>query len=73
MSENILTDSFLCVAQQPGQGEVEREYHVDLVKQRYLENVVKGNLQKAEVEEEEEAQGRIKLIVLGDAGLKVIF
>lgn len=31
------------------------------------------HLQKAEVEEEEESEGRVKVIVLGQAGLKMFF
>ena len=40
----------------------------DIMYTRKIEEII-----EEEVEEEEEAQGRIKLIVLGEAGLKVNF
>ena len=70
----MTTHYCLSILKKSRQGEVEREYHVDLiiyVQRAIFKYYVKGNLQKAEVYEEEGSHGRIKVTVLGEAGLKM--
>ena len=70
----MTTNYCLAILQKSRQGEVEREYHVDLVKNVHrtiIKYYLIGNLEKAEVYEEEGSKGRIKVIVLGETGLEM--